>query len=59
VLRLGRKWITGRLGGKPVRARVPGSRSSASAAAAGPSSTATRAQLIRIARRLAHRPRRY
>ena len=59
VVRIGRKWITGRLDGKPVRSRVPGTRSSASAAAAGPRSTATRAQLLRIARRLAHRPRRY
>jgi hypothetical protein len=59
VLRLGRKWITGSLGGKPVRSRVPGSESSAGTAAAGPRSTATRTQLLRIARRLAHRPRRY
>lgn len=53
VLRVGRKWITGRLGGKPVRTRVPGSQ--ASAAAAG--SAVTRAELLRLARRLAQRPR--
>jgi len=57
ALQIGRKWITGRLGGKPVRARVPGSRPDASRAAARPGATATRAQLLRIARRLAHRPR--
>ena len=59
VLQIGSKWITGQLGGKPIRARVPGSRSSASAAAAGPRATVTRAQLLRLARRLAHRPRVY
>jgi len=59
VLQIGRKWITGRLDGKPVRSRVPGSRSSASAAVAGPRSPVTRAQLLRFARRLADRPRRH
>jgi pimeloyl-ACP methyl ester carboxylesterase len=59
VVQIGSKWITGQLGGKPVRSRVPGSGSSASAATAGARSTVTRTQLLRIARRLAHRPRRY
>jgi len=59
VLRIERNWITGRLDGKPIRARVPGSRSSASTAAAGPRSPVARAQLLRLARRLAERPRRY
>jgi pimeloyl-ACP methyl ester carboxylesterase len=55
LLRIGSKWITGRLDGKRVRSRVPGA--SASAAAAG--SRVTRAQLLQVARRLAHRPPRY
>lgn len=53
VLRIDRKWITGQLGGKQVRARVPGSRASI-AGAAGSLSTA---ELLRIAPRLAERPR--
>jgi pimeloyl-ACP methyl ester carboxylesterase len=57
VLRIGSKLITGRLGGRRIRSRIPGSGSSASAAAAG--SPVTRAQLLRMARRLAHRPRLY
>jgi hypothetical protein len=52
VLRIGRKWITGRLGGKRVRTR---SQSAASAAAAG--STVSREELLRVARRVALRPR--
>ncbi|MEA2418503.1 MAG: hypothetical protein QOE60_709, partial [Thermoleophilaceae bacterium] len=55
TLRIGRKWISGRLGGKRIRARVPGSRASA----ADVRSTATRAQMLRVARRLAQRPRLY
>jgi pimeloyl-ACP methyl ester carboxylesterase len=54
VLRIGRKWIAGRLGGKPVRSRVRGL-AAATAAAAG--WKVSRADLLRMARRLAQRPR--
>jgi pimeloyl-ACP methyl ester carboxylesterase len=55
VVRIGKKRITGRLGGKPFSTRVPGSQ--ASAASAG--TTVTREQLLRLARRFAQRPRIY
>jgi hypothetical protein len=54
VLRIGRKWITGRLGGRPVRSRVRAA-AAGTAAAAGPQ--VSRAQLLRMAPRLAQRPR--
>jgi hypothetical protein len=52
VLRIGRGSISGELGGERVRVRAP--RSMAAAAATG--SAVTRAQLLRLARRLAERP---
>jgi pimeloyl-ACP methyl ester carboxylesterase len=54
VLRIGPRWIAGRLDGKPVRSRVRGS-AAATAAAAG--SKLSRTELLRMARRLAQRPR--
>lgn len=55
VVRIGQKWISGRLDGKSFRTRVSGS--GASTAAAG--ATVTREQLLRLARRFAKRPRIY
>jgi pimeloyl-ACP methyl ester carboxylesterase len=49
VLRIGRKWILGELGGRRVRSRVPGA-STASAARAG--SVVSRARILRAERRL-------
>jgi len=55
VLRLSAKLVTGRLGGKRVRSHVD----TASASAARAGSALTHARVLRLARRLAHRPRVY
>jgi hypothetical protein len=55
VLRLSRKLITGRLGGKRVRSPVD----TANASVARAEPTLTHARVLRLARRLAHRPRVY
>jgi pimeloyl-ACP methyl ester carboxylesterase len=55
VLHLSLKRITGRLGGKRVRSHLP----TASASVAPAEPALTRAQVLRLARRLVHRPRVY
>jgi pimeloyl-ACP methyl ester carboxylesterase len=55
TLRIGRKTITGVLGGRPVRSRVPGAAAAAAASAPGP--TVARDELVRALLRLAKRPR--
>jgi pimeloyl-ACP methyl ester carboxylesterase len=55
VVRIGKKRISGRLGGKPFSTRVPGSQASA----AGAGATVTREQLLRLVPRFEQRPRIY